>query len=308
MYKYILKRLLMLIPVIIGISFLVYFILSLTPGDPAKLILGDTATEETITQLKEELGLDQPIIVQYGKYMFRLVQGDFGKSYSTKRDVFGEIRQRFPVTITIALSSMLVSVLIAIPVGIICATKQYSVMDTVSMVFCLLGVSMPNFWLGLMLILLFSVTLGLLPSGGVESYKSFILPALTLGINGAANIARMMRSSMLEVIRQDYIRTAKAKGVKRRKVIFKHAFRNALMPVVTIVGIQFGVYLGGAILTETVFSLPGTGRLMLDAIRSKDIPTVCGCVIVFATCFSLVNLLVDIVYGFIDPRIKSAYR
>jgi peptide/nickel transport system permease protein len=175
------------------------------------------------------------------------------------------------------------------------------------MVACLVGVSMPNFWLGLMLILLFSVMLGWLPSGGVDGPASYVLPALTLGIGGAANIARMMRSSMLEVIRQDYIRTAKAKGVKRRKIITRHALKNAMMPVVTIIGLQFGLYLGGAVLTETVFSLPGTGRLMIDGIRSKDTPTVLGCVIVFSILYSLVNLLVDIIYGFIDTRIKAKY-
>lgn len=307
MHRYVIKRLLMLIPVIAGVSFMVFFILSLSPGDPVKLMLGDLATDEAIAQLRLELALDDPLIVQYGKYMWNLVHGDMGQSYTTRRDVFTEIRTRFPVTLTLAFFSMLISVVIAIPIGIISATKQYSFLDNLSMVACLIGVSMPNFWLGLMLILLFSVMLGWLPSGGVDGPASYVLPALTLGIGGAANIARMMRSSMLEVIRQDYIRTARAKGVKRRKVIVKHALKNAMMPVITIIGLQFGLYLGGAVLTETVFSLPGTGRLMIDGIRSKDTPTVLGCVIVFSILYSLVNLLVDIVYGFIDTRIKAKY-
>lgn len=307
MHRYIVKRLLMLIPVIAGVSFMVFFILSLSPGDPVKLMLGDQATDEAIAQLREELSLDEPLIVQYGKYMWNLVRGDMGQSYTTKRDVFTEIRTRFPVTLKLAVFSMLISIVIAIPIGIISATRQYSFLDNISMVACLVGVSMPNFWLGLMLILLFSVMLGWLPSGGVDGPASYVLPALTLGIGGAANIARMMRSSMLEVIRQDYIRTAKAKGVKRRKIITRHALKNAMMPVVTIIGLQFGLYLGGAVLTETVFSLPGTGRLMIDGIRSKDTPTVLGCVIVFSILYSLVNLLVDIIYGFIDTRIKAKY-
>lgn len=307
MHKYVIKRLLMLIPVIAGVSFMVFFILSLSPGDPVKLMLGDLATDEAIAQLRGELSLDDPLLVQYGKYMWNLVHGDMGQSYTTRRDVFTEICTRFPVTLTLAFFSMLISVVIAIPIGIISATKQYSFLDNISMVACLVGVSMPNFWLGLMLILLFSVMLGWLPSGGVDGPASYVLPALTLGIGGAANIARMMRSSMLEVIRQDYIRTAKAKGVKRRKVIVKHALKNAMMPVITIIGLQFGLYLGGAVLTETVFSLPGTGRLMIDGIRSKDTPTVLGCVIVFSILYSLVNLFVDIVYGFIDTRIKAKY-
>jgi len=308
MHKYILKRLLMLIPVVVGITFLVFFILSLTPGDPVNLILGDSATPEAKAILREQLGLNDPLLVQYGKYMFKMVQGDFGRSYTNQRDVMDEIAQRFPLTFLLAICSTAISITIAIPLGIISAIKQYSVLDTASMVFCLLGVSMPNFWLGLMLILIFSLRLGWLPAIGFDSAKSLILPSLTLGIGGAANIARMMRASMLEVIRQDYIRTAKAKGVKKNKVIIKHALRNAMMPVLTIIGLQFGLYLGGAALSETVFSLPGTGRLMLDGIKSRDTPVVLGCIIVFALLYSLVNLLVDILYGFVDTRIRAEYR
>ena len=307
MYKYILKRLMMLIPVVVGITFLVFFILKLTPGDPVRLILGDMATEEAKAQLRSDLGLDKPLLVQYANFMLRMVGGDLGRSYTTRRDVASEIRSRFSVTFKLAIFSMLISAIIAIPVGIVSATKQYSLMDNASMVACLIGVSIPNFWLGLMLLLLFSVHLGLLPSVGSDSWRNFILPSITLGVGGAANIARMMRSSMLEVIRQDYIRTARAKGVKKGKIIRKHALRNAMMPVITIIGLQFGLYLGGAVLTETVFSMSGTGRLLLDGIRAKDTPTVLGCVTVFALCYSLVNLLVDLIYGFLDPRIRAEY-
>lgn len=308
MYKYVIKRLLMLIPVIIGITFLVFFILSLTPGDPVKIMLGDMATEEAKEALREELGLNDPLLVQYGNYMLGLVRGNLGTSYSTKRDVATDIWDRFPVTFILAVCSMTISVIIAIPVGIISATKQYSFTDNVSMIACLLGVSVPNFWLGLMLMLLFSVRLNLLPSMGADGWKNFILPSLTLGVGGAANIARMTRSSMLEVIRQDYIRTAKAKGVSKGKIIRKHALKNAMMPVITIIGLQFGLYLGGAILTETVFTMPGTGRLMLDGIRAKDTPVVLGCITVFAILYGLVNLIVDLLYGFLDPRIRSRYQ
>ncbi|MEG2144080.1 MAG: ABC transporter permease, partial [Oscillospiraceae bacterium] len=248
------------------------------------------------------------LIVQYLKYMANLVQGDFGKGYTTGRDVLTEIIGRIPVTVMLTITSTLVAVIISIPVGVVSATKQYSLIDSVSMIACLLGVSIPNFWLGLMLIIVFSVNLGWLPSGGAESLRSYILPALTLGFGSAASIARMMRSSMLEVIRQDYIRTAKAKGVRGKDVIRKHALKNALIPVVTVVGLQFGVSLGGAVLTETVFSLPGLGRLMVDAIRAMDTPTVMGCIIIFSVAFSVVNLFVDILYGYLDPRIKSKYQ
>lgn len=308
MYKYIFKRLLMLIPVVLGISLIVFSIMSLTPGDPAVLILGNDANPESLAALREELGLNDNIIVQYLRYMGNLLKGDFGKGYSTGRDVLTEIISRVPVTVKLTLFSTLIAVLISIPVGVISATKQYSFTDSISMIACLMGVSIPNFWLGLMLIIVFSLKLGWLPSGGAENLVSFILPSITLGVGCAANIARMMRSSMLEVIRQDYIRTAKAKGVNKKDVISKHAFKNALIPVVTVIGLQIGILLGGAVLTETVFSLPGLGRLMVDSLRSMDTPTVMGCIIIFSITFSIVNLLVDILYGYIDPRIKCKYQ
>lgn len=308
MYKYVLKRLLLLIPVLLGVSLLVFAIMYLTPGDPAQLILGENAPKAAVEALRQKMGLNDPFFMQYFRFIKNGLMGDFGRSYTTGREVFNEIFQRFPNTLILAVLGVLISVIIGIPIGIISATKQYSFLDSFSMIFALLGVSMPVFWLGLMLILTFSVKLGLLPSGGFSSFSSVILPALTLGVGSAAIVTRMTRSSMLEVIRQDYIRTARAKGVSEKNVINRHALKNALIPIITVVGLQFGYLLGGAVLTESVYSWPGVGRLMVEAIRQKDTPTVLAAVIFLATAFSVVNLLVDLLYAFADPRIKSQYK
>ncbi len=308
MSRYIAKRLLMLIPVVIGVTFLVFFILNLSPGDTAAMIAGEGADAETIEATRKDLGLDQPVIIQYGKYMWNLLHGDMGQSYKSKREVFPTLMAAFPNTAKLAFWSILVAVAIALPVGIISATRQYSAVDNVGMVVALLGVATPNFWLGLMLIILFSLNLGWLPSGGMGGWKNYIMPAITLGTGDAALITRMTRSSMLEVVRQDYIRTARAKGVPEKKVILKHALRNALIPVVTVIGLQFGSLLGGATLTETVFAWPGVGRTIVDAIKSKDTPIVMGGIVLLTITFSVVNLLVDILYAFIDPRIKAQYK
>ena len=308
MHKYVLKRILLLIPVLLGVSLLVFAIMSLTPGDPAKLILGENAPKEAVLKLREEMGLNDPFFMQYFRFVKNAIMGDFGRSYTTGREVFGEIFARFPNTLILAVIGIIISVCIGIPIGIISATRQYSFLDSFSMVIALLGVSMPVFWLGLMLILTFSVKLGWLPSGGFDGLKSIILPAVTLGVGSAAIITRMTRSSMLEVIRQDYIRTARAKGVAEKVVINKHALKNALIPIITVVGLQFGHLLGGAVLTESVYSWPGVGRLMVDAIRQKDTPTVLAAVVFLAAAFSVVNLLVDILYAYVDPRIKSQYK
>lgn len=308
MHKYVLKRLLLLIPVLLGVSLLVFAIMSLTPGDPAQLILGENAPKEAVLKLREEMGLNDPFFLQYFRFVKNAIMGDFGRSYTTGREVFGEIFARFPNTLILAVVGIIISICIGIPIGIISATRQYSFLDSFSMVLALLGVSMPVFWLGLMLILTFSVRLGLLPSGGFDGIKSVILPSITLGVGSAAIITRMTRSSMLEVIRQDYIRTARAKGVAEKVVINKHALKNALIPIITVVGLQFGHLLGGAVLTESVYSWPGVGRLMVDAIRQKDTPTVLAAVVFLAAAFSVVNLLVDILYAYVDPRIKSQYK
>ena len=313
MYKYILKRLVMLIPVIVGVTFIVFFILNLAPGDPAAIILGDQATAEALEMKREELGLNDPLLVRYGNYMLGVLKGDLGTSYKNSISVWDQVIERFPNTAILAVCGIFIALVIGIPVGILSAKKQYSALDNVSMVLALVGVSMPNFWSGLLLVMLFSLTLGWLPSQGmgdgfIPLLKSLVLPSFTLGINSCAMVARMTRSSMLEVIRQDYIYTARAKGVDEKKITTRHMLRNALIPIITAVGLQFGTLLGGAMLAETGFSWPGLGRLMVDSIKSRDIPMVLGCVIFLATMFTVVNLLVDIIYAFVDPRIKSIYK
>ena len=308
MWKYILKRLVALIPVIIGVTLIVYFIMSLAPGDPATTILGDQATPEAIAKLREEMGLNDPIIVQYARYMFNLCRGDMGTSYKTKKPVSIEVFSRFPATAKLSVISILISTVIAIPLGMLAAVKQNSFFDGFSMILALLGISMPIFWFGVLEQLLFSLKLGWLPSAGNDYWYSIILPAVALGLHNIASTARITRSSMLETIRQDYIRTARAKGVPYSTVIKKHALRNALLPTVTVLGIQIGELLGGSTLTETVFAWPGMGRFMIASISGRDIPSVLGCIIIFTVCFSVCNLIVDLLYGFIDPRIKAQYK
>lgn len=309
MHKYILRRLLLLIPVMIGVSFIVFTMMYFTPGDPARIMLGESAPEAEVTRLRDELGLNDPFFVQYGRYVKNaVVHQDLGRSYVTKRPVFDEIAARFPNTLKLAALGVLVAVLIGIPVGIISATKQYSLFDNVSMIFALIGVSMPNFWQGLLLIILFSINLAWLPSSGFDTWKHMILPAVTLGTSSAAIITRMTRSSMLEVVRQDYIRTARAKGQKESVVINQHALKNALIPILTVIGLQFGYLLGGAVLTESIFGITGVGRLMVDSIKSRDMLVVQGGVLFIAVVFSIVNLGVDILYSYVDPRIKSQYK
>lgn len=308
MYKYICKRILMMIPVIIGVSLLVFLVLKMTPGDPARVVAGSEADEATVEQIREELGLNKPVLQQYVDYMLNLLHGDMGTSYTTNKPVVEEILARMPTTFILAFAGVFVAVLIGIPLGIISATKQYSILDYISTLLALGGVAMPNFWLGLMLILLFSLKLGWLPSGGGDSWTAYVLPAITLGVGATANFMRTTRSSMLEVIRQDYIRTARAKGAGEGRVVMHHALRNAMIPVITVIGLQIGTLLGGAVVNETVFSLPGLGTLMINAINQKNEPVVLGCLITFAIIFSLVNLLIDILYAFIDPRIKSQYK
>lgn len=309
MWKYFLKRILALIPVIIGVTFIVFMIMSFAPGDPAKSILGEQAEPQAIEQLREELGLNDHILVQYFRYMKNLFKGDFGISYSTDQPVFFEISQRIPTTAKLATMAIFVAVVFSIPLGIVAAVKQNTWIDGLSMFVALLGVSMPVFWLGQMLLLFFSLRLGWFPSGGLADggIIPFILPGFTLGFLSMASIARVTRSSMLEVIRQDYIRTARSKGVPYGVVIRKHALKNALIPTVTVIGLQIGGLLAGSVLTENVFSLPGIGRLIIDSINARDIPMVLGCIIVFTVIFSIANLTVDFLYALIDPRIKSQY-
>ncbi len=307
MWKFIFKRVFALIPVIIGVTLIVFFIMSLSPGDPAKMILGDEASPEAVQLLRQEMGLDDPLLIQYGRYMYNAIQGDMGLSYKSKKPVTEEIWARFPNTIKLTLTAITLAVIISLPLGIIAAVRQNSFFDGFSMLLALFGVSMPPFWFGLLLILFFSLKLGWFPSSGSESLKSIVLPSVALGFLHMASIARTTRSSMLEVIRQDYIRTARSKGLSYSSVIRKHALKNALIPTITVVGLQVGVLLGGAVIVETVFAWPGVGRLMVQSIMGRDIPMVMGCIILFATGFTVVNLIVDLLYGFIDPRIRSMY-
>ena len=305
MYKYIMKRLLYMIPVLVGIVLIVFTIMYLSPGNPAKMILGDRAPQEQVDQLEHELGLDLPYIQQFWNYLKGLLHGDFGSSYQLRMPVFDIIKRCFPLTLKLTTLTMLFAVAIGMPVGILSAVKQYSALDACSVVFALLMASIPAFWLGMLLMLLFSLQLGWFPSSGYEGIWWLILPAITLGCINCATIMRMTRSSMLEVIRQDFIRTARAKGAAEKRVIFRHALKNAIIPVITVVGNAFGSSLGGAVVTETVFGLPGMGTQIVTSIRQKDNPVVLASVIVIAVAFSLVNLVVDILYTYVDPRIRT---
>lgn len=305
MLKYISKRIIYLIPVLIGIVFLVFTIMYFSPGNPAKLILGDRAPEEQVAALRHELRLDLPYYQQLFNYIKNAIHGDFGNSYQLRMPVWDIIKLRFPLTLQLTTFTMLIAVLIGVPVGILSAVKQYSVIDAFSVIFALLMASIPAFWLGMLLMLLFSLNLGWLPSSGYEGVKWLILPSITLGFINCATIMRMTRSSMLEVVRQDFIRTARAKGATEKRVVFRHALKNAIIPVITVVGTAFGSSLGGAVVTETVFGLPGMGTQIITAIRQKDNPVVLASVIVIALAFSLVNLIVDILYTYVDPRIRD---
>lgn len=309
MLKYILKRILMMIPVLLGVLFLVFTMNEISPGDPAEMIAGDAASVEVVEQIREDLGLNEPFLVRFFNYVKNLVlHGDLGTSYKTKRPVLVEVMDRLPTTIILSLTSAAFAVILSIPIGVISAIKQNTWIDNVLMVLALIGVAMPAFWQGLMTIILFSVKLGWLPSYGFTTPAHWIMPVLTIGTGAMASLVRITRSSMLEVIRQDYIRTARAKGQTEWKVIINHALRNSMIPIITAIAIQLGSMLGGAIVTETVFAIPGIGMLMIQSIKARDYPTIQGAVVVIAVMFSLLNLLVDIIYTFVDPRLKSIYQ
>ncbi len=304
MWQYVVRRLLLAIPTLIGVSLLVFSMVRLVPGCPALAIAGVHATPEFIERTREEFGLDRPLYTQYFIFMSRLLQGDLGISTHSRRPVTTEIWDRFPNTVELAVAAMAIAMLIGVVAGIISATKRNSIFDNASMLVALFGVSMPVFWLGLMLMVLFAVTLGWLPATGRGTISHLILPAITLGTGSAALIARMTRSSMLEVLHQDFITTARAKGLREQIVVYKHALKNALIPVVTIIGLQFGLLLGGAVITETVFAWPGVGRLMVGSIMARDFPVVQGTVLLIALTFVFINLFVDILYSSLDPRIR----
>jgi peptide/nickel transport system permease protein len=302
--RYVLRRLGLLIPVVIGVVTIVFLIVHLIPGDPVEIMLGEEARAVDKVTLRHELGLDEPIAIQYVTYLSRLLHGDLGHSIHTKRPVLKSISERLPATVELALAAMSVALVLAVPLGILAAYRKDSLVDHGSMVFALLGISMPNFWLGPLLIILFSLKLGWFPVSGRGDLAHLVLPAITLGTAMAAILTRMTRASMLDVIHSEYVKTARAKGVRETGVVLKHALRNALIPVVTIVGLQIGGLLAGSIITETIFAWPGIGRLTIQAINARDYPLVQGCVLVIALGYVLVNFATDLVYGLIDPRIR----
>lgn len=332
MTSFIIRRILIIIPTLLGMTVVIFLMLAVTPGDPAELLLGERATTESLNAMREYLGLNQPLYIQYGLFLKRIVKFDLGETIWTREKVYKEIMERFPATIELALTAMIISTFLGITLGIISATKQYSWFDYTSMLGSLMGVSMPVFWLGLMFMLVFSLTLGWFPMSGrlgVETDLTVItnfyvldailtrnwsglkdillhlvLPATALSTIPLAIVARMTRSSMLEVLRQDYIKTARAKGLSETKVVLKHALRNGLIPVVTVVGLQFGILMGGAILTETVFAWPGVGKWLYDGVVKRDYMVIQGGTLLIATTFVIVNMVVDVLYAIINPRIS----
>lgn len=303
MLNYIVRRLAQVVLVMWAVSVLVFAMLLIAPGDPASTLAGEDATQEDVEAIKAKFGLDKPVHVRYGIWLGRVLQGDLGRSIVTRRPVSEEILSRLPLTAELAAAAMIIAIGGGMLVGIVSAIYQYSMIDHIAMIISLLGVSTPSFWLGLLLIVFFGVRLQWFPIGGGGSLAALVLPAFSLGISSAANIARMTRSSLLEVIRQDYVRTARAKGLNERTVLMRHTLKNAMIPIVTVIGLRFGYLLGGAVITETVFARPGLGRLLVDGIRARDFPAVQGTIMLLSASFVIVNLLVDLAYAYLDPRI-----
>lgn len=307
MIKYIAKRILMMIPILIGVTLLVFVLLSFSPGDVARLAVGSTATEEQLEMFREQNGLNDPLLVQYARYMWNAVQGDFGRSYATRQDVSTMIFSRIGVTFTISIVSIVVTILISLPLGILMALKQNSPFDNVMRVVSLLFTSMPEFWLGLMMLLLFAVKLGWFPSSGTASLAAYVMPVVCLALGGITLCSRTGRSSLLEVIHQDYIRTARAKGLRRGYIVRHHALKNAMLPLLSVYGRIIATCLSGTVVVESVFGISGLGSMMTSAIRQKDTPAIMGSIIICAAFICVVNLLTDLAYAFIDPRIRSRY-
>ena len=305
MIVYLAKRVLAAIPVLLGLTLLVFMMLHLIPGDPVAQMLGEAGVrQEVVDNLREQMGFDDPLHVQYGRYFVGLVQGDLGHSPLSRRDVSDMIGRVLPSTLALAVSGLIIAALLGTVLGIVAAVRQNSIVDNITMLIALIGVSMPSFWLGLMLIFIFSLQLGWLPATGSGGWERLILPAATLGFAGSAIIARMVRSSMLEVFRQEYVRTATAKGIGASRVIVKHVLKNALIPVLTIIGLEFGRLLSGTVVIEVVFARPGIGRLLVESILRKDYIVVQGVVLINALFYVTVNLLVDLTYAYADPRIR----
>lgn len=304
MLKYFFKRILQMIPLLFALSIIVFFLVRLIPGDPVSAMIGPGIPPDNIEFERERLGLNDPIIVQYGRFLANLFKGDLGKSIVTKRPVLYEIGHRLPTTLILAVGGTVISTLLGVLLGIIAAIKHNKFLDNFIMFMSLITVSMPSFFLALLMILIFTISLGWLPSMGLQTPASYIMPLLTLGSTGLGFMARTTRSAMLDVIRRDYIRTSRARGIPEKVVIYSHAFKNALIPIITAIGLRFGGLLAGAALTETVFSIPGMGKFLVDSVSKRDYPSVQGAILILAAVFILVNTLVDLIYAAVDPRIR----
>jgi ABC-type dipeptide/oligopeptide/nickel transport system permease component len=304
--RYLVRRLVQLVPVLLGVSILVFLMIHLVPGDPAQVMLQEYGTAGQVQALRHSLGLDRPLPVQYAVYLSRLARGDLGRSIRTGRPVATEILFRLPYTLKLTAASMVVAIALGLGLGVLAALQHRGLLDYAATALALSGISLPGFWFGLVLILIFSYELRWLPAAGADSALHLVLPSVTLGTSAASIIARLTRSSLLEVLRQEFVRTARAKGAGEPRTIFRHALRNALIPVLSIAGLQFAGLLGGAVIIETVFGWPGVGRLAVDAIFNRDIPMIQGIVLVGAVIFVVVNLIVDLLYGILDPRIRYA--
>ena len=304
MAPFLLRRLILTVPVLLGVATLVFSLIHLVPGDPVQAMLGDSASPQDIAELRGRLGLDRPLYVQYGAFLKGLATGDLGTSLRTNQAVTAAIGERLPATFELAMAAMLVAILIAIPLGIVAAVRAGTAVDVAATTLALVGISMPNFWLGPLLAIVFSILLGWLPVSGRGTPAHLVLPAITLGAPLAAGLARMTRASVIEELRELYVLAARARGVSRVRSILHHAFRNSLIPIVTVLGLQFGAVLTGAVITETIFAWPGVGRLLIQSISFRDYPLVQGCILLIATTYVAMNLLTDLVYGLLDPRIR----
>ena len=307
MWRYVRKRLILLIPVLLGAILIIFFILSLCPGDPGSIILGAGADEAAIIEINERLGYYDPFFVRYFRYVGNLVTGDLGNSYQTNSPVLGELLKRAPVSLRTCFLALGTAAFIGVPLGVLTAVKQYTMLDTIPTALAMIFAAMPLFWLGMLLMYVFALKLGWLPSFGVSDWKGLILPTISIGLPNAARQMRYTRSSMLESIREDYVRTARAKGCEEKSVIWKHALKNALLPVITVLGNSFGAMFGGTVIIEKLFSIPGIGTYMVDGITNRDVPVVTGCVVAIALVYSLVTMLVDVLYAYIDPRTKARF-
>ncbi len=309
MLKYVVKRIVLMIPVILGVATIIFFLLHFAPGDPARIILGDGASTEAVEMKREELGLNKPLVLQYLSFLKKtFIDLDFGNSYKTNHPVMEEIAQRYPTTMLLTAVGTLALILFGVPLGILSAVKHNTMIDRIATSISFVGVSMPEFWIALLLSMIFSAKLGWLPATGFYGPAYWILPAIAIALNGSANLMRMTRSGMLDVVRQDYIRTARAKGQTEKVIIWKHELKNSMIPIVTIMGFRIGALLGGSVVVESIFSIPGLGKYMLEAINNRDYAVVQGSVLVIAISFCVINLVVDLVYAVIDPRIKAQYQ